>query len=370
MTTFFSIVAIAEYIFFLLRDIRSSKGNRSARFALRMLSVICGAVMILSEMLVFRPLDRQELSLDIAVSAAMLVVFPCSSESTALSMEMSSGLAVTGLASMLLFDTRPVGSLAFRSQRFVLTSAVIIVLCFWYFINVAMKKFSGIRAMFRSSAIWQNVEDYSRFIYLMAFLVIGALSICAVSIPCNFGEVLSSASLMLFLALYALLYLRAMTGRTYIINRQIEKKIKDIIKGDLRTSYADKAEDDKKMNNLYRRIVMFMEEKKPYLDPSFDMTDLSDKMFTNKLYLSKTINILSGRNFRQFVNYHRIQYALSLFRQDRHLKVNEVSEMSGFHTPVSFNMAFKVNTGMTPTEWLQEHVSDSGTESSGGRKLQ
>lgn len=81
-------------------------------------------------------------------------------------------------------------------------------------------------------------------------------------------------------------------------------------------------------------------------------------MLTNKLYLSRTINILSGRNFRQFVNYYRIQRAMELFKEDPRLKVCEVSEMSGFHTSVSFNMSFKVNTGKTPTEWLNSYMSE------------
>ena len=137
-----------------------------------------------------------------------------------------------------------------------------------------------------------------------------------------------------------------------------EKRIKDIIKGNLRTSYIEKADEDKKMNNLYRRVVMYMEEKRPYLDQTFDMASLADLMFTNKLYLSKTINVLSGRNFRQFVNYYRVQRAIELFKQDPRLKICEVSEMSGFHTAVSFNMSFKVNTGKTPTEWLNAYTSE------------
>ena len=132
--------------------------------------------------------------------------------------------------------------------------------------------------------------------------------------------------------------------------------MKNIIKGNLRTSFIDKAEEDKKMNNLYNRVMIYMNEKKPFLDPDFHMEDMAEEMYSNKLYLSRTINILSGRNFRQFINYHRIQYAISLFKKDPRLKVGEVATMSGFHSSVSFNMAFKVNMGKTPTEWLGEHT--------------
>lgn len=227
-----------------------------------------------------------------------------------------------------------------------------------YFLYIAYRRFSGIRAMFRNTAVWHNVEEYSRFLYSIAFMVAGMIFLCAGTSAGHLKGFLTAVSAVMYLALYAILYLRAMTGRTYVINRATEKRIKDIIKGNLRTSYIEKADEDKKMNNLYRRVVMYMEEKRPYLDQTFDMASLADLMFTNKLYLSKTINVLSGRNFRQFVNYYRVQRAIELFKQDPRLKICEVSEMSGFHTAVSFNMSFKVNTGKTPTEWLNAYTSE------------
>ena len=54
---------------------------------------------------------------------------------------------------------------------------------------------------------------------------------------------------------------------------------------------------------------MYM-ERSALLDQTFDMSSLADRMFTNKLYLSKTINILSGLNFRQFVNFYRVRRAM------------------------------------------------------------
>lgn len=140
--------------------------------------------------------------------------------------------------------------------------------------------------------------------------------------------------------------------------RSTERKVKDIIKGNLRTSFIDKAEEDKKMNNLYSRVMLYMNEKQPFLDPDFRMENMAEDLYSNKLYLSRTINLLSGRNFRQFLNYHRIQYAISLFKKDPRLKVGEVASMSGFNSAVSFNMAFKVNMGKTPSEWLNEHSLD------------
>ena len=70
----------------------------------------------------------------------------------------------------------------------------------------------------------------------------------------------------------------------------------------------------------------------------------------------KNINYYAGRNFRQFVNWYRIQHAIGLLKEDPHLKMEDVSTLSGFHTTVSFNMAFRLFEGKTPTQWLEEYV--------------
>lgn len=107
---------------------------------------------------------------------------------------------------------------------------------------------------------------------------------------------------------------------------------------------------------LFQRIVTYMEDKRPYLDEKLNLDMFSKAIFSNKVYVSKTINYYSGKNFRQFVNWYRIRYALDLMRKDPHLKMEEVSMMSGFHSTVSFNMAFRLFEAKTPTAWHEEYV--------------
>ena len=107
------------------------------------------------------------------------------------------------------------------------------------------------------------------------------------------------------------------------------------------------------MRQLYERIVAQMEEKRPFLDPEFSLSDLSGAVFSNRGYLSRTINILSGQNFRQFVHGYRIRYGVDLLRRDPSLRVSDVAMMSGFQTTVTFNMAFKINMGETPSQFQE-----------------
>lgn len=358
MTRLIAFLALIELSFFFIYDFKLSKENRSERYFIRLMSCAGGMSLILLEFLLPCRAGLQELAVDLSMSTAMLVIYPCSFEKPKVSFIASACLLVSGLASFACFGFRAAGTLDFKCQRAVCSFVPMFIFVLCYFLYIAYRRFEGIRMMFRHTAVWHNVEEHSRFLYSLAFLVAGMLFICGIPMSGHWKSVLSAFSLLMFLGLYALLYLRAMTGRTFVLNIETEKKIKDIIKGNLRTSYADKVDEDKKMSYLYKRIVMYMEEKRPYLSQTFDMSYLADRMLTNKSYLSKTINLLSGRNFRQFVNYYRVRRAMELFKEDPRLKINEVSEMSGFRTAVSFNMAFKVNTGKTPTEWLQECVAE------------
>ena len=105
--------------------------------------------------------------------------------------------------------------------------------------------------------------------------------------------------------------------------------------------------------DLFRRCCFYMENKRPFLVDALTLSDVAAALFTNTLYLSRTINAFSGKNFRRFVNDYRVDYAMNLFRKNMSLKVSELSEMSGFHTVVTFNMAFKLVKGVAPSIWCQ-----------------
>ena len=104
---------------------------------------------------------------------------------------------------------------------------------------------------------------------------------------------------------------------------------------------------------LFERCCIYMETKKPFLVESLTLSDLANAMFTNTLYLSRTINACSGKNFRRFVNDYRVDYAMKIFRNNTSLKVTQLSMMSGFHTVITFNMAFKLVKGASPSVWCQ-----------------
>lgn len=112
---------------------------------------------------------------------------------------------------------------------------------------------------------------------------------------------------------------------------------------------------DGKMQALFASVEGYMVTNKPYLNENFDLSDLSLSIYSNKTYLSKTINCVSGMNFRQYVNRYRVRNAMSMMIEDPHLRMAEVSYLSGFHNQVTFNMAFKLVTEQTPGDWYKDY---------------
>lgn len=241
------------------------------------------------------------------------------------------------------------------SSAFVRNDMVIVLMSALYvllYLCFRMKvKYSHIRVLFRNEEVWRAVEENARWLYVSFFFILGTLY--CISVNCR--EYLPYA-LGGFFVYYVVMLLRSFLASTFFMSAQGEALIRNIIKGSLRPENAMtiEEEDMARKGRLYEKVQSIMETKRPYLDEDFSLQDLATASFTNKTYLSKTINMFSGRNFRQFVNWYRIQYSIDLMKQDKHLRVSELSMMSGFHTVVTYNMAFKLNMNETPSEYLQK----------------
>ena len=102
---------------------------------------------------------------------------------------------------------------------------------------------------------------------------------------------------------------------------------------------------------LYDRCCRYMTERRPFLVETFTLQDLANAVFTNKLYLSRTINRFSGKNFKNYVNYYRIMYAMELFRRNMCLHIAELAGLSGFRSETVFLRNFKSVMGEPPSQW-------------------
>lgn len=115
-----------------------------------------------------------------------------------------------------------------------------------------------------------------------------------------------------------------------------------------------RASQNSSMKELYERITDLFDKEMPYLDGDLTVSHVARSLYTNKAYISRAVNEFTGKNFCQYVNHYRIMHAVKLFRENPYLRVSELAEMSGFHTQVSFNMAFRLVMEESPGEWCRK----------------
>lgn len=113
------------------------------------------------------------------------------------------------------------------------------------------------------------------------------------------------------------------------------------------------------MENIERRVLALMENKKVYLDPDMSLQKLSSLTSTNETYLSNTVNDCFGCNFRTLLNKYRIEYAKFQISNEGGL-VKDIYKNCGFVSRSAFYRSFKQETGLTPLQFLKQIISDNG----------
>ena len=113
------------------------------------------------------------------------------------------------------------------------------------------------------------------------------------------------------------------------------------------------------MENIERRVLALMEDKKVYLDPDMSLQKLSSLTSTNETYLSNTVNDCFGCNFRTLLNKYRIEYAKFQISNEGGL-VKDIYKNCGFVSRSAFYRSFKQETGLSPLQFLKQIISDNG----------
>lgn len=315
----------------------------TVHFVLRIVPLALLALLLVLDVLFCDAEDRMARLCNYLASASVLyLTYPLTREETSKAAWCSAFLSgYYVLAALTGAGTDLSGTL------FLLPSAVFLL----FFIVVIMRdKYKEPASLFRKDAAWCCAEEDSRLVYAMvlmtALIVLMFLN----------GEGAGTApyfimSLLLFM-LGIQLYRRAYTGRTIMISHKKERKIQTIVMSCKGSSDILPEVESSILTKAFRRIEQFMRDRKPYLDDRFTLEKMADILRLNKVYISRAINKFTDKNFRQYINWHRILYSVELMKEDPWLKIIEIAFMSGFHSQVTYNMAFKMFMDENPSDML------------------
>ena len=134
--------------------------------------------------------------------------------------------------------------------------------------------------------------------------------------------------------------------------RNIDSKLK-LVKDIISDKKSNESITEKEIDVELLELKKYMVEKKPFLNPSLTIQDISNDVEIPTRELSLLINHKLGQHFFDFINSYRIENAMLILKDATKSKLTilEILYEVGFNSKSSFNTAFKKHTGTTPTQY-------------------
>jgi AraC-like DNA-binding protein len=133
--------------------------------------------------------------------------------------------------------------------------------------------------------------------------------------------------------------LKKITGSTKEIT--VSENAKSVLKNELAATYATE-------------ILRVMTAEKLYLDPHFQMSDLSNITKVPLHHCSFVLNNILNKNFRDWTNEFRVHYFIELYKkQAKYKTIEALAFESGFKNTATFYNAFKKSTHLSPSKYFE-----------------
>lgn len=115
---------------------------------------------------------------------------------------------------------------------------------------------------------------------------------------------------------------------------------------------------EKDYEKLFNELIVFIKEKKLYLNPRINQQTLVTEFGTNRQYIYEAIAKNGEDNFRGIINRFRINEVKELIKKDlvenKPLELIKIYELAGFNSYSTFYRSFKTITGLSPNEFVDE----------------
>lgn len=118
------------------------------------------------------------------------------------------------------------------------------------------------------------------------------------------------------------------------------------------------------VNQLLSKISKF-EKTEKYLKSDITIAGMASNFGTNTKYLSEVIKSHKDKNFNHYINSLRIEYITRKLYEDtiyRKYKIASLAELCGYASPRVFQIAFKNETGLTPSEFIKNLKKETDPE--------
>jgi AraC-like DNA-binding protein len=117
------------------------------------------------------------------------------------------------------------------------------------------------------------------------------------------------------------------------------------------------SEEDKEI--ILSRIRKEMEDNSYFTNNLASLPGLAKQINETSHHVSQVINERLNKNFFELLASYRVEHAKKLIKKDKDSKltVEELSDIVGYNSKSSFNIAFKKYTLMTPSEYRKSLIN-------------
>jgi AraC-like DNA-binding protein len=136
------------------------------------------------------------------------------------------------------------------------------------------------------------------------------------------------------------------------INQKKEKEQSNLIKIEAKSiGFSDEI-----VTNILECLTDF-EKSNDFTKSNTTISRLAEKFNTNSRYLSKVINTYKKKNFNNYINDLRINFAIEKLKKDRKFRnytIKAISDEIGYGKAESFSKAFYKRTGIYPSFFIKQ----------------
>ena len=117
--------------------------------------------------------------------------------------------------------------------------------------------------------------------------------------------------------------------------------------------YEKSSLSEQEKSAIHHKILAEMEENRYYARNLASLKDLAQTIRESSHHVSQVINEVMGKSFFELLAWYRVEEAKRIMSGDREgkLTVEDIAEQVGYNSKSSFNIVFKKQTGLTPSEF-------------------
>ena len=172
----------------------------------------------------------------------------------------------------------------------------------------------------------------------------------------NFTVALVIIGLLVIFTLFIIRKNRQLNEKNQALFRQMQEIIHPDAPPADTPKYKDSQLKEEKKQALVEQVRKVMGDTATICQPTFTLQNLAEQLGSNTSYLSQAINEQFGMSFTSLLNQYRVREACRRMEDldtYGHFTIDAISESVGFKARVTFTKAFKLNTGMLPSEYFK-----------------